>query len=46
MGEQYYQWKVACILTVDRNWQIAIKIEKINKEYREHNMIRDFGLIS
>jgi hypothetical protein len=28
------------------NRQIAIEIEKINKEYREHNMIRDFGLTS
>jgi hypothetical protein len=27
---------------VDRNRQIAIKMDKINKEYREHNMIRDF----
>jgi hypothetical protein len=46
MSEQYYQWKVACIFTVDRNQQIAIKMDKINKEYREHNMIRDFGLTS
>jgi hypothetical protein len=26
MSEQYYHWKVACILTVDRNRQIAIEI--------------------
>jgi hypothetical protein len=31
---------------MDRNWQIAIKIDKINKEYRKHNMITDFGLTS
>jgi hypothetical protein len=31
---------------VERNWQIAIEMDKINKEYREHNMIRDFGLTS
>ena len=46
MSEQYYHWKFACILTVDRNRQIAIEMDKINKEYREHNMIRDFGLTS
>jgi hypothetical protein len=46
MSEQYYHWKVACILTLDRNRQIAIEMDKINKEYREHNMIRDFGLTS
>jgi hypothetical protein len=46
MSEQYYHWKVACILTVDRNRQITIEMDKINKEYREHNMIRDFGLTS
>jgi hypothetical protein len=31
---------------VDRNRQIAIEMDKINKEYREHNMIRDFELTS
>jgi hypothetical protein len=46
MSEQYYHWKVAYIFTVDRNKQIAIEMDKINKEYREHNMIRDFGLTS
>jgi hypothetical protein len=23
LGEQYYQWKLACILTVDKNHQMA-----------------------
>ena len=46
MSEQFYHWKVACILTVDQNKQIAIEMDKINKEYRKCNMIRDFGLIS
>jgi hypothetical protein len=46
MSEQYYHWKVACILTMDRNRQIAIEMDKINKEYREHNMMKDFGLTS
>jgi hypothetical protein len=44
LNEQYYQWKVACILTVDKNWQMAIEMDKINKEYKQHNMMRDFGL--
>ena len=34
MRDQYYHWKVACILTVDQNKQIAIEMDKINKEYR------------
>jgi hypothetical protein len=46
MSEQYYHWKVACILTMDQNRQIPIEMDKINKEYRQHNMIRDFGLTS
>jgi hypothetical protein len=46
LNEQYYQWKVACILTVDKNWQMAIEMDKINKEYKQHNMMRDFGLTS
>jgi hypothetical protein len=46
LSEQYYQWKVACILTVDKNRQMAIEMDKINKEYKQHNMMRDFGLTS
>jgi hypothetical protein len=46
LSEQYYQWKVACILTMDKNRQMAIEMDKINKEYKQHNMMRDFGLTS
>jgi hypothetical protein len=46
MSDQYYQWKVACILTMDRNRQMAIEMDKINKGYMHHNMIKDFGLTS
>ena len=31
---------------MDWNWQITIEMVKINKEYKEYNMIRDFGLTS
>jgi hypothetical protein len=33
MNDQYYQWKVACIFSVDQNWQMAIEMDKIKKEY-------------
>jgi hypothetical protein len=46
MTDQYYQWKVACILTIDQNRQMEIEMDKIKKGYRQHNMIRDFGLTS
>jgi hypothetical protein len=46
LDDQYYQWKVICILTVDQNWQMAIKMERINKEYTHHNVMREFGLTS
>jgi hypothetical protein len=46
LSEQYYQWKVACILTMDKNRQMAFEMDKINKEYKQHNLMRDFGLTS
>ena len=46
LSDQYYQWKVACILIVDWNPEMAIEMDKINKEYRQHNIIKDFGLTS
>jgi hypothetical protein len=46
LGEQYYQWKLACILTVDKNCQMASEYNKINNEYLENNSRRDFGLTS
>jgi hypothetical protein len=44
--EQYYQWKLACILTVDKNRQMASEYKKIDNEYLENNTRRDFGLPS
>jgi hypothetical protein len=46
LGEQYYQWKLACILTVDKNRQMASEYKKIDNEYLENNSRRDFGLTS
>ena len=46
LEEQYYQWKLACILTIDKNRQMASKYKKNNKEYLENNARRDFGLTS
>ena len=46
MSDQYYLYMVTCILIVDWNRQMAIEMDKINKEYRKHNMIKVFGLIS
>jgi hypothetical protein len=31
---------------VDQNQQIAIEMDKTDKEYKEYNMVRDFGLAS
>jgi hypothetical protein len=42
--EQYYQWKLACILTVDKNRQMASEYKTIDNEYLENNAKRDFGL--
>jgi hypothetical protein len=44
--EQYYQWKLACVLTVDKNHQMALEFKKINNEYLENNAKREFGLTS
>jgi hypothetical protein len=46
LGEQYYQWKLACILSVDKNRQMASEYKKIDNEYLENNSRRDFGLTS
>jgi hypothetical protein len=46
MSETYYQWKVATILSVDRGRQMATEFKKIDNEYLQHNMRRDFGLTS
>jgi hypothetical protein len=44
--EQYYQWKLACILSVDKNHQMALEFKKIDNEYLENNAKREFGLTS
>jgi hypothetical protein len=44
--EQYYQWKSACILSVDKNCQMALEFKKIDNEYLENNAKRQFGLTS
>jgi hypothetical protein len=46
LSEQYYQWKVACILNVDRARQMAMEFKKIDSEYTSLNTRRDFGLTS
>ena len=46
ISETYYQWKVATILSVDRGRQMAMEFKKIDNEYLQHNMRRDFGLTS
>ena len=46
LSESYYQWKVACVLTVDRSKQIVAEYKKIDNEYLTHNQRRDFGLTS
>jgi hypothetical protein len=44
--EQYYQWKLACILSVDKNRQMDLEFKKIDIEYLENNVKREFGLTS
>jgi len=46
LSKQYYQWKVATILTVDRGAQMAKEFQKIDNNYIENNTRRDFGLTS
>jgi hypothetical protein len=42
--EQYYQWKLAYILTVDKNCQMAMEFRKIDNEYLKNNTRRDSRL--
>jgi hypothetical protein len=44
--ERHYQWKLAYILTVDKNCQMAMEYRKIDSEFLENNTRRDFGLTS
>lgn len=44
--DQHYQWKLACIMTVDKNKQMAAEFSRIDNEYTRHNSKREFGLTS
>lgn len=44
--EQYYQWKLACVFTIDRARQLAVEFKKIDNNYTTHNQERVFGLTS
>jgi len=44
--EQYYQWKLACIFTVDRTWQMTKEFQKISNNYMENNQEKVFSLTS
>jgi hypothetical protein len=44
--EQYYQWKLGYILSVNKNRQMALEFKKIDNEYLENNAKREFGLTS
>ncbi len=46
LSETYYQWKVATILSIDRGRQMAMEFKKVDNEYLQHNVRRDFGLTS
>ena len=41
----HYQWKLACLWTVDRNRQLALDFEKIDQQYKK-NTQRGWGLTS
>ena len=42
----YYQWKVVTILSVDRSSKMVKEFKKIDNEYSQHNVWRNFGLTS
>lgn len=44
--EQFFQWKVACIWSVDKGRQMAKEYKRVANEYMEHNNQRQFGLTS
>lgn len=44
--EQYHQWKLACVWTVDRSRQMAMELQRILNTYSQDNERRDFGLTS
>ena len=41
----HYQWKLACLWTVDRNRQLALEFERIDQQYKK-NTQRDWRLTS
>ena len=42
----HYQLKLACLWTVDRNRQLALKFDRIDQQYKKKNTQRDWGLTS
>ena len=42
----HYQLKLACLWTVDRNQQLALKFERIDQQYKKKNTQCDWGLTS
>ena len=46
MSRQYYQWKIACIMNVDRFRQMHDEFKRIDRDYLQLNSKRDFGLTS
>ena len=44
--KQYYHWKIACIMSVDRARQMYNEFQKIDNDYIKLNQRRDFGLTS
>ena len=33
----HYQWKLACLWTVDRNQQLALEFQRIDQQYKKKN---------
>jgi hypothetical protein len=44
--EQYYQWKLANIMTIDKDYQMAMEYKRISNEYMKNNARTNFGLTS
>jgi len=44
--EQYYQWKSACILSVNKYDQVAAELKKIDRTWKDDNQERVFSLTS
>ena len=42
----HYQWKLACLWSVDQSRQLALEFDKIDEQYKKKNTQRDWGLTS